>query len=159
MQSVLETVVIQFTATYGTLRKQTDGLTHADSLLQLPFRGNCLNWTVGHILFARNNLCKMMGIRPFWTDEETAPYGRDSVPITPENAHIAHRLENLLALHERSQGIIIPAIEHLTEADLQKPFRDNVVGYWLARSAYHEAYHVGQTEILRQLAGKNDQIL
>jgi len=27
---------------------QTKELTHADSLLQLPCRGNCLNWVLGH---------------------------------------------------------------------------------------------------------------
>ncbi len=27
----------------GIIQAQTKGLSHADSLLQLPFRGNCLN--------------------------------------------------------------------------------------------------------------------
>jgi hypothetical protein len=30
----------------GIIKAQTEGLSHADSLLQLPFRGNCLNWVL-----------------------------------------------------------------------------------------------------------------
>jgi len=31
------------------LKMQAAGLSHQDSLLQPPFRGNCLNWVLGHI--------------------------------------------------------------------------------------------------------------
>lgn len=27
---------------------QLKGLAHADTLRQLPFRGNCMNWVLGH---------------------------------------------------------------------------------------------------------------
>ena len=30
-----------------------EGLTHAESLLHLPFKANCLNWVLGHILAGR----------------------------------------------------------------------------------------------------------
>jgi hypothetical protein len=30
---------------------------------------------------------------------------------------------------------------------------------WLHMSLWHETYHIGSTEILRQLAGKDDQVL
>ena len=36
------------------IKAQTKGLSHADSLLQLPFRGNCLNWVLGHIAGTRS---------------------------------------------------------------------------------------------------------
>src|SRR5215467_4220807 len=38
----------------GVLQAQAEGLTHTDSLLQLPFRGNCLNWILGHLLDNRD---------------------------------------------------------------------------------------------------------
>ena len=40
---------------HWVVTNQTDDLTHDDSLLQLPFRGNCLNWILGHILVSRHN--------------------------------------------------------------------------------------------------------
>lgn len=43
------------------IKVQTQGLTHADSLLQLPFRGNCLNWVVGHIAANRNTMLYFLG--------------------------------------------------------------------------------------------------
>ena len=33
-----------FKTNHYILNRQIEGLTHEDSLLQLPFRGNCLNW-------------------------------------------------------------------------------------------------------------------
>jgi len=43
------------------IKMQTEGLTHQDSLLQLPFRGNCLNWVVGHLLTNRCNIIRLLG--------------------------------------------------------------------------------------------------
>ena len=37
------------------LHMQTNGLAHQDSLMQLPFRGNCMNWTLGHVLLCRDD--------------------------------------------------------------------------------------------------------
>ena len=35
------------------IKQKTEGLTHADSMLQLPFPANCMNWILGHILVYR----------------------------------------------------------------------------------------------------------
>jgi hypothetical protein len=41
-----------------------------------------------------------------------------------------------------------------------KDFRGEItLGNRLFFIYYHETYHVGQTELLRQLAGKNDKII
>jgi hypothetical protein len=37
----------QFETSLRAERMQADGLTRAISLMQLPFRGNCMNWTPG----------------------------------------------------------------------------------------------------------------
>ncbi len=43
------------------IKMQTENLTHEDSLIQLPFRSNCLNWVVGHVLANRCNILALLG--------------------------------------------------------------------------------------------------
>jgi len=40
-----------------------------------------------------------------------------------------------------------------------KGITDWTVGEWLNFLLWHETYHVGTTEQLRQLAGKNDKVI
>lgn len=46
------------------IQRQAEGLAHADSVLQLPFRGNCFNWVLGHILESRNTILGLLGAEP-----------------------------------------------------------------------------------------------
>ncbi|MEM8861918.1 MAG: hypothetical protein AAGD96_26650 [Chloroflexota bacterium] len=71
-----------FETNYWVVTRQVDGLTHEDSLLQLPFRGNCLNWVLGHLLVSRQDALKLLGIDGSWTEDEIARYKFDSAPIT-----------------------------------------------------------------------------
>ena len=43
---------------------QAKDLTHEDSLLQPPFRGNCLNWVLGHMLSNRDAILGWLGEAP-----------------------------------------------------------------------------------------------
>ena len=62
----------------GVIERQTGGLTHADSMLQLPFRGNCLNWVLGHIMVYRDAMLKMADAEPLWDKARTMAYGYGS---------------------------------------------------------------------------------
>ena len=35
------------------IKNKTNGLIHADSMKQLPFPANCMNWNLGHLLVYR----------------------------------------------------------------------------------------------------------
>ena len=37
----------------NVIKQKTEGLTHADSMLQLPIPANCMNWILGHIMVYR----------------------------------------------------------------------------------------------------------
>ena len=154
-------LIALFERSYATLKDQTNGLTHADSLLQYPFRGNCLNWVLGHIINSRNGIMAALGMTPIWSDELRQQYGRGSDPITPENSATAYRFEDMLRDLDTTQEQIIACLRGKTFADMQQPSdRPNMVmGERLAQSAWHEAYHTGNTEALRQLAGKDDQVI
>ena len=70
------------------IQMQTEGLTHTDSLLQMPFRANCLNWVVGHVLANRDGILKSIGEETLLSDEEIEVYKRESEPVSIDGAGI-----------------------------------------------------------------------
>jgi hypothetical protein len=149
-----------FKTNHWVATHQTDGLTHEDSLLQLPFRGNCLNWVLGHILVSRESALKMLGIDGSWTEAEIARYKFDSEPITSPDDPAILSLERLLADFERTQEQIADGFAEISEHQLaEKDERGRTVAERLLFLAWHEGYHLGQTEYLRQLAGKDDKVI
>ena len=145
------------------IQQQTEGLSDADSLMQLPFRGNCMNWLVGHILTSRHSVLKLLdGHRPAEA-ARVARYDRESQPITgPEEGVLP--LAELMALLELSQQQIDARLAEITPDALAQPVaffgnRSMPVAEWLMFFYFHETYHTGQTEILRQAAGKDDKII
>ena len=143
------------------INRQTEGLTHAESLLQPPMRGNCLNWILGHLAVHRDYVLAALGQEKVLGDTVIARYGRESAPIIGEGEGVLP-LEQLLAALEKGQERIDAALDQLTPADL---VREVTVGRTMSLSEalffyyFHDTYHTGQTEPLRQLAGKNDKIL
>ena len=140
------------------LQRQTDGLTHDDSLLQTPFRGNCLNWVVGHIVDGRSRMLTLMGEAPVWDNTAGGRYQTDSNPITDDAGALPfdRLLSDLNTCHERLQT----ALADLSVADLARQIDDQTtLGGRLHGLLWHETYHIGQTELLRQLSGINDKVI
>ena len=156
-----ESMIDLFGVNASIVGKQTEGLTHADSLLQPPFRSNCLNWVLGHIVGNRNDILKALGESPIWSEEEEAPYKYGSEPITCDGN--CHSLEKLLSDFDRSQKPLIAALERIPQEELAKTietFRgEQLLGDHVAFLLWHESYHVGQLELLRQLAGTDDAVI
>jgi hypothetical protein len=156
-----ETLLASFGLTHQLIRMQTDGLSHKDSLLQPPFRGNCLNWVLGHILEGRDTALTLLGESPVWDKEVVSRYGRGSEPITQDERALP--LEKLLEGLDRSQERIEAALTCITPEGLATvvPYRGSQcpVGQALASQHWHETYHTGQLELLRQLAGTDDAIV
>jgi len=145
------------------IKMQTEGLTHEDSLTQLSFRSNCLNWVVGHVLANRCNILALLGAEDLRPGLNLDHYERESDPILGEGEGVLP-LEELLHFLEESQIRLAGALENETEESLHRlaPYRDRTkqpLSYWLFFLYFHDSYHVGQTEILRQAAGKDDKII
>jgi len=145
------------------INMQAEGLTHEDSLIQLPFRSNCLNWAVGHILANRCNILALLGAEDLRPEVNLNHYERESDPVLREGEGVLP-LEELIDHLEESQIRLTAALENETEESLQRtaPYRDRPerpLSYWLFFLYFHDSYHVGQTEILRQAAGKDDKII
>ena len=156
-----ESLIQSFAINLQVIHMQTDGLTPADSLLQLPFRGNCLNWVLGHIMVGRNSALELLGEPSLWTDAQNARYRRGSEPIV--TALDAHPLDELLRDLERSQKWLSNALEKTSPETLATlvSFRggERPLATALSGLHWHETYHVGQLELLRQLAGTDDAVI
>lgn len=147
-----------FGLNHRVLHMQIDGLSHEDSLLQPPFRGNNLNWVLGHIIASRSTALATLGGEPVWTKEEAAPYAQESEPVTAADAY---PLKKLVADLDTAQERLEVALEQVTLEELAHvpEGKDRSLGERLSFLYWHEAYHTGQTELLRQLAGTDDKII
>jgi uncharacterized damage-inducible protein DinB len=134
------------------LRVNAEGLTQEDSLLQPPGGGNCLNWVVGHIVANRNHILRLLGEEPIWTDAEAEPYKRGSAPIR-DSSH-ALPIERMLQDFDRAQERIRSGLDRAGDEGLAAAAGDKTVAEQVAFLHFHETYHIGQTALLRRMAGK-----
>ena len=145
------------------IKMQTEGLSHEQSLIQLPFRGNCLNWIVGHLVTNRNNVLKLLGMEPLIDPSAVEQYRRDSDPITASSTSILP-LGQLIQLLEQAQDKIATRLRGVPLEELQRTVaffgnKEQTVAEWLQFFFFHDSYHTGQAELLRQAAGMNDKII
>ena len=142
------------------IKMQSEGLTHEDSLIQLPFRGNCLNWVVGHMVASRDSVLKRVGQEPVWSAEVGGRYQYDSEPIvSAEDAGIINYDDILVAL-ETGLERLKEAVEELSEAQLNEANeKGQTLAEYIGFMGWHGGYHTGQTEYLRQLSGKDDKVI
>lgn len=72
-------------------------------------------------------------------------------------------LDRLLEALERAQEGIVAGLGHATPVELAKEIEVGqhtmTVGQRLFGLYFHETYHTGQTELLRQLAGTDDKVI
>jgi uncharacterized damage-inducible protein DinB len=151
--------ILQFN--HEIIHLQLKDITHAESLLQPPFRGNCMNWVIGHILDVRQAWLNLLGLPGILSEGEQKQYGYGSEPVT--TAAQASHLDSLVTRLDESLATLVSKLENTTQAEL-----DREVEIWrgklplaqaLSFFQWHEAYHTGQLEQLRQLAGKNDHVV
>jgi uncharacterized damage-inducible protein DinB len=142
------------------VKMQAEGLTNEDSLRRIP-NGNCLNWVVGHIVVSRDDVLETLGEPPVMGDQGVR-YKRGSEPLTKADEGMLP-LEELLTWLERSQERIAAALSRMDEAALTREIvtgdRKRTAGQQAFFQYFHESYHVGQTELFRQLAGRDDKII
>jgi len=141
-------------STQWLIKKHADGLTTAESVVQPAFQANCFNWILGHILAGRNEALSYLGIPTIWGEEELARYKTGSPAIT--NSEQALPIEKLLGdLDEFLERIVARLGEITTEEMAQiveTRFGDRPVGQHIYGLHWHETYHTGQLELLRELS-------
>src|SRR5262245_30987494 len=100
-----------------TLKRHLAGLTGDDALRQLPFRGNSLNWVMGHIVEARHYMLELLGVPGVWTPAQCQPYMSGSAPVTGTEPP-PETWENILAAADESLQRICTKLKSMTAADL-----------------------------------------
>jgi hypothetical protein len=140
-----------------------EGITQEESLIQPSPGGNCLNWVVGHLACIYNKMLPMMGQEQVMDAEALKRYDRGAPPI--RDAAEALELRDLLAAFEKATDSIDAGLAGLpSEALDQKAPNspsgnpDETVRSLLSTVFFHQAYHAGQTGILRRIAGKEGAI-
>ena len=136
------------------IKQLVEGITHEESVLQLPFPTNCMNWILGHIIVGRNSAVEILKEEPIWDDDILILYRSGSDPIREDSE--ARQWDVLLMDLDESQSRINEALKRFSENQFDevvetnrgsKPIWEHLVGlHW------HETYHIGQIEILSQYA-------
>ena len=143
---------------------QAEGLSHEQSLNQTDYNVNCFNWVLGHVVSSRSQLLVgLFGAEPIMSDEQAARYLRESDPITEDGPGVI-AVADLLGLLDASEEALEAALAGADDEFMaeETPVDDERMASRAAQvmfTYFHDTYHVGQTDLLRQLAGFSDKII
>jgi hypothetical protein len=139
----------------------TDGVSHADSLTQTEHNINCMNWVVGHMVGSRRDLLEVLGVDlgPFVAIER---YARESEPILADGPDVISLARLLDGLGE-TQRMLDEELGSLSAdrlaAEITTGGRQSTLASRVHFLYFHDTYHTGQVDLLRQISGKNDAII
>lgn len=149
----------------GTLRVNLRGITESDALLAPPSGGNCINWVVGHIVSARDQLLQGWDMEAFLTEEQAACYGRGSAGLAEDTDHatLKHLKEGLKVTMGRMQPVLGELDQEALDRGVRPerfpmPVKHPTWGALLTFALFHESYHGGQIGILRRHLGQEGAI-
>jgi uncharacterized damage-inducible protein DinB len=145
--------------TQAVIRANTAGLTQEDSLVQPRPEGNCLNFVVGHVVNVYDKVLPLVGQEPVM-GAAVSRYERGSRPIN--NPSEALQIDDLLAAFDTQTERFQAGLATLTPEALDRPMPGPDSGGELTETMrsllstilFHQAYHAGQTGVLRRIAGK-----
>ncbi len=141
----------QFSFQTSLIQHLVDGLNHEESLLQLPFEANCLNWVLGHILSRRQSSLEALGADSLWGERQLTLYRTGSASITSDEQAI--HFDTLIDDLHRSLTMLESALQEANDDLLdrivvndrgEKTAEQHLEGF-----LWHETYHIGQLELLR----------
>jgi hypothetical protein len=144
------------------LSRQTEGLTHHESLLQPQPGGNCLNWIIGHLVGNLVIILSVLAGDPPSGLPDLEHYGYGSEPVPCDEPGVIE-LPVLIDAYALLTKTISERLAQMTEAD----FNDEI-DFWQSQSRrgyvaffyfFHNTYHIGQLEQLRNLAGKTEKVI
>lgn len=139
------------------------GMTQAESLEYPAPGGNCANWVVGHLVAIQDHALPLLGQEQVLPAEVRARYDRGSAGL--RDGAKALEISELLTLWDESSRRMDAGLAALDPDTLGNPAPfspgnnpDETIGTLLMTIAWHQAYHVGQTGLLRRLAGREGAI-
>ena len=158
-----KTLGMLFELTYTVFHRNTEGISHDDSVQSPDPAGNCMNWVAGHVVVSRDGLLQLLGQSPVWGADEAATYKRGSAPLTDPSKALPWPA--IVSALESSQERLRAGLAALTPEQLaspmpadRNPFGVGSMGETIAALSFHESYHMGQFGILRRLSGRKGAI-
>lgn len=166
MQDEIQSWIGTLNTNHWLIEKQSEGLSHEQSMLATPFRANRMNWVIGHILEHRDWMLRALDQKPLLSAHEAMIYRRGSEPLQDDSEVL--QLDTLLDYLRQAKDCLIVTVSGADEAFmLEVPESGVVMESHKTKNRleriqgliWHETYHTGQLELLRQLAGVNDAVL
>ena len=139
------------------------GLTHAESLAQPEPGGNRLNWVLGHLLWTYNGLLPLLSQKPVMDDTVLERYARGAPPLLdPAEARDFRQLLDGWGQAVERVDAGLAGLDPDT-FDRRVPNSpggnpDETVRTLVTTVLFHQAYHAGQTGVLRRVAGREGAI-
>jgi DinB superfamily len=150
------------TMTSSVLHANVAGVSHEESLIRPP-AGNCLNWIVGHLVNIYNLALPLFGQQPVADQASLAVYDRGAPPLTDPAR--ATPLGELLALWDEAAARVEAGLAAFPAETLDQPAPfspgndpDETFRSLISTIIFHQAYHAGQTGVLRRIAGHEGTI-
>jgi uncharacterized damage-inducible protein DinB len=141
----------------------TSGLSHQESLVQPQPGGNRLNWVLGHLLSVYDGFLPMLKQEPAIGVAALKPYARGGPPL--ENPADAIDFARLLTAWNQASERVDAGLASLDPEILDRPVADSPSGNpnetvrsLITTIMFHQAYHAGQTAVLRRIAGREGAI-
>lgn len=161
--SEIEVFRLQARMVQTVVRLNVDGVSQEESLIQPSPAGSCLNWVVGHLACIYNKVLPLLDQEPVADEATLKRYDRGAPPL--RDAAEALELRDLMAAFEKASERVDAGLAGLAPEALDRkaPFSpggnpDETVRSLLSTVFFHQAYHAGQSGILRRIAGKEGAI-
>lgn len=149
----------QIRVVHRILRRNAEGITQQDSLIQPQPGGNCFNWNLGHLVWSNEQVLDLLREPPVLGEAALERYARGSAPL--RDAAEAFPIEKLLAAWDESCARIEHGLARLDPGRLAEPAPfsprndpSETLGTLLTIIMFHQASHTGQLSLLRRIAGK-----
>ena len=140
------------------------GLTHADSVVQPRPGGNSLNWIMGHLVWAYEQALPLFGQDLVLERGVLDRYARGAPGLASPAEAV--NFEDLLSAWNVAAERVDAGLAGLTPEVLDRKAPgsptnnpNETVRSLVCTILFHQAYHAGQTAVLRRIAGKSGAIV
>ncbi len=145
------------------IRDQIAGLTKAEMLLQPPNGGNCMLWVLGHLVDSLREIATVAGTDLPQTAVDYSRFAYDSQPLLADEAGLPSP-EDIMADYAKVEEALFARLDVVDEAffaeTITMPGGKTPRRGWRALFyAFHHGYHIGQLELLRNLAGHTEKLI
>ena len=141
----------------------THGLTHEESLVEPRPGGNRLNWVLGHLLSVYDGFLPLLKQEPVIGAAALQRFARGAPPLKDPGDAID--FGKLLAAWNQASERVDAGLAGLEPDVLERPVPnspsgnpDETVRSLITTVMFHQAYHAGQTGVLRRIAGREGAI-